>query len=260
MKDIKSCLEKIERTETAVENIGKFLKTKKGQQFVSKLHTASIRELRDRYKAPRFLRIFDDDRKNKNLILAAINKYNISIPKYTPITTTKVTITKTSIRLTKKELREIDAQRPRRTGRAALMHSYEEHKMAKFIAVHPIPTETDLKQDLFPEELKKAHDELLEKHREYVRKFIVSTYYKLPIIGRYKIADGVFVNRPIMEIKDICMGGHNINGIPKTHPLLKKVQKIVDECYSKDNSLVCIIIRGHSKQGRIMIPTKYNAR
>jgi hypothetical protein len=178
MKDIKSALNKINKQEKTIEKIGVFLKTKRGQQFVSKLHTQPFVQLCVMYEAPKFLQLYKNSTKNKNLVLAAINKYNISIPVYTNNNVYTNTWIKTTVRLTKKELREIDARRPKKLGFAARMHAYEEHKLKRFEHKY-IPTEKDLQQDLFSEELKTQIKTQLYIHREYVRNFLSRAYYNV---------------------------------------------------------------------------------
>ena len=172
--DIKSALNNIQKEEETIKKIGKFLKTKKGTLFVSKLYTAPLKELCDRYEAPKYLRLYKNDRKDKNLIKAAITKYNITIPGYKPVITGTATIVKLPVRLTKKEIREIEAKRPKKMGRAALMHALEEHKMKKFENSHKLP-----EQDLFAEEFKAQIKTQLYIHREYVRNFISRAYYNV---------------------------------------------------------------------------------
>lgn len=179
MKDIKSLLNKLDVEEKTLEKIGVFLKTKRGQMFVSKLHNMSLKELCQRYDAPKFIRLYNNDIKNKNLILAAIKKFNVNIPVYKPIKQYVPKRMKHSVFLTKEEIRKIDARRPSiKMGFAARMHAIEEYKMNKFIAKHPAPTERELAEDLFPEELKAGYENMLYIHREYVRNSLCKKYAK----------------------------------------------------------------------------------
>lgn len=177
MKDIKSLLNKIEVEEKTVEKIGTFLKTKKGQTVVSKLYIMSLKELCDRYDAPKFLRLYKNDRKDKNLIKAAIKKYKVNIPVYKPLIQEKTIRVKCPVRLTRKELREIDARRPKKLGFAARMHAYEEHKLKKF--ENNLPTKEAVKQDIFSKELEAQINTQLYIRREYIRNFLSRVYYKV---------------------------------------------------------------------------------
>lgn len=178
MKDIKTLLHNIEVQEKTVEKIGIFLKTKRGQTFVNKLHTMSLKELCDRYDAPKFLRLYkNSDRKNKNLIKAAIKEYQVNIPVYKPLIQEKTIRVKYPIRLTRKELREIDARRPKKLGFAARMHAYEEHKLKKF--ENNLPTKEAVKQDIFSKELEAQINTQLYIRREYIRNFLSRVYYKV---------------------------------------------------------------------------------
>lgn len=181
MKDIKSLLNKLEVEEKTIEKIAIFLKTKKGQQFVSKLHTMPLKDLCSRYQAPKYIMLYNNSTKNINLIKAAIKQYGVSIPIYKTIKLETPMRVKCPVRLTKKELREIDARHPKKKmGFAALMHAYEEYAMNKFIAKHPAPTERELAEDLFPEELKAGYNNMLYIRREYVRNLLCKKYAKTP--------------------------------------------------------------------------------
>lgn len=177
MKDIKSLLHKIDIEEKTIEKIGIFLKTKRGKKFVSKLYSMPLRDLCRTYQAPKFVRLYKADWKNTNLIKAAIKKYNVSIPEYSPPEICVPERIKVPVFLTKKEMHEIDARRPKKLGFAARMHAYEEQKMAKFKAKY-IPTEDAVNQDIFAEELKSQIKTQLYIHREYVRNFLSRAYYQ----------------------------------------------------------------------------------
>ena len=177
MKDIKSALNIIQKEEDAIVKIGAFLKTKRGIILVSKLHTAPLRELCDNYHLPKFLRLYKNDKKDKNLIKHAIEKYNIVVPEYKPVIVKPTTKVKVSVCLTKEEMRKINAKRPEKMGRAALMHALEEHKMKKFENSHKLPTVTELERDLFSREFKAQIKTQLYIHREYVRNFLSRAYY-----------------------------------------------------------------------------------
>jgi len=181
MKDIKSILNKLELEEKNIEKIGIFLKTKRGQQFVSNIHTASLSELCKRFGAPKFIRFYKNDRKDKNIIFAAIKKYNVNIPTYKPINLEPPVRVKCKIRLTKEELHKINSRHPTgKLGFAERMHAYEEHMMNKFIAKHPAPTEKELAEDLFPEELKAGYENMLYIRREHVRNILSERYCNTP--------------------------------------------------------------------------------
>lgn len=177
---IKDKLNKIEFVENTVEKIGKFIRTKRGISFVNALHTAPFRELCRRFNAPKFMLSFDSDTVNLNLVEAAVNKQGTIIHRKTrkPVSE-PINSIKTDIRLTNEELKKYNkANHPRKMGFAALMHAYEEHKMAKFEKKHPAPTERELAEDLFPEELKAGWRTMMNIHREYVRNMLCKIYAK----------------------------------------------------------------------------------
>lgn len=252
MKDIKSLLHKIDVEEKNIEKIAVFLKTKRGHSFVSKLHTSSLKDLCKRYQAPHYIRMYKNDTKNMNIIQHVIKKNNIKVV-HTYTEPHKITITKYPVYLTKKELKQINSRRPKTTlGFAEQLHMLEEERMKAFLASNPAP---EFKEDLFPEDLENAYNNMVDTTRYKIRKQIVSARYKLSIVGRYKTSNG-FVNKPLTSVKDIDGGGHHINGISDKHPLIRLAKRIATKAYKDDNSLVCIIIKGHSKQGRIVIPRK----
>lgn len=177
---IKDKLNKIEKIEKIVEKISKFITTKRGIMFVKKLHTAPLEELCRRYNTPKFILCYNNSTKNYNLIKAAIKNAGLQLPteeKIMPLKALKCL--KTALCMTSKELKSYNkAHSPRKMGFAALMHAYEEHKMQKFEKKYPAPTEKELAEDLFPEELKRAWSTMMEIHREYVRTMLSNTYYK----------------------------------------------------------------------------------
>lgn len=178
MKTIKEALNKIQKEENTIEKIGKFLKTKRGQTFVTKLNTATIKELCDRYNAPKFLMLYKNNRKNINIIMAAIKKYNITIPTYnfTPGHTI-IKRTKTPVRLTTKEMKKMNAQQPKKMGFAALMHALEEHKINKFKSKCPwIFKDDSIRGDLFSDEMLAQKNTQLFLYREYTRNFLAKAY------------------------------------------------------------------------------------
>lgn len=184
--NIKYKLDRIEREEKIIEKIGKFLKTKRGQQFVNHMHRMPLKDLCKRYNA-QFMLIYDSNTKNLNIIKSSIQKYNIVQVSEKP----KIHIEAPPrmdypTRLTKPQMKEMQARlKPKKFGFAALMHAYEEHKMEKFKKKHPGPTERELAEDLFPEELVKGYERVLNIHREYVRNFLCRVYAKTEKRERY---------------------------------------------------------------------------
>ena len=178
------------------QKIKKFFTTKRGKTFVNKIHTASIKELCNRYKAPKCIQ---NAEKNKINIFNILYELNMADREYYKNGNYKYTIHKKphvnlfdgnkqekpkQTALTVEEHKAYNiAHSPRKMGFAALMHAYEEHKMKKFEKLHPAPTERELKEDLFPEELLRAWDTMMTIHREYVRNMLCDTYYNkgLPI-------------------------------------------------------------------------------
>lgn len=177
MKTIKEALNNIEIQEKTIEKIGAFLKTKRGQTFVTKLNTASLKELCKRYSAPKFIMLYGNDRKDKNLIKAAIKTYGITIPEYKPITIGFTKWTKTPVRLTAKEMKKMNAIHPKKMGFAALMHALEEHKVNKFRATCDwLFKDGSIRGDLFSDEMLAQQKTQLFLYREYTRNFLAKAY------------------------------------------------------------------------------------
>lgn len=177
MKDIKSALNDIKRCDDTFKKICKFIKTKRGLQFVSKLHSMPYYTLCKMYQVPACCREYNNSRKDKNMILSAIKEVNLTIPKVHTAEFEFVNPGKFPVYLTKKELRKINSHKPsKKMGFAERMHAYEEQKMKKFIAKHPAPTEEELAQDLFPKELIAGYNNMLYIRREYVRNFLCKVY------------------------------------------------------------------------------------
>lgn len=187
MKPIKDQLAHIEKIEKTVEKIGTFLKTKRGQIFVKKLHTAPLNDLASRYNVPKFILFFKDNTKNYNMINSAIKQYNVDvrIPLPSPPKEITIKIEKYKTHLTAKEMKEVNSRRPKKLGFAALMHAYEEHKMEKFMKKHPGPTLKDLKEDLFPGELEAGYKTKLWIHREHVRNMLCKIHANIIPKERY---------------------------------------------------------------------------
>ena len=263
-KSIKSKINKIELVEKTVEKIGKFLKTKRGTSFVSNLHTAPFRELCRRYNVPKFILLFNNDTRNLNLVKAAIKQYNIQLSTKAKIVRPEAPKQpKTAIKLTVKEHKAYNiAHSPRKMGFAALMHAYEEHKMQKFEKKHPAPTERELKEDLFPEELKRAYNTMMNIHREYVRDMLCNTYC-MSSIPASKRNLGSFYKLYIVYNKYEKEGDPYVVGYPFTdtkvwnqHTLIDEVKKklqIKANYYCTDSN--AIGLRVYNKYG---IPVAYS--
>jgi hypothetical protein len=261
--DIKSALKKIDFEEKTIEKIGIFLKTKRGQTFVSKLHTASFKELCERFQAPSFLRLYRSDMKNKNMVLAAIKKYNVSTPKSQIVQTEyEITRTKCPVFLTKDEIRKIDSRRPKKKmGFAELMHAYEESMMNRFIKKHPAPTERELAEDLFPEELKAGYDNMLYIHREYVRNFLCKAYcHTMPKESFYRIfkvlsitedpATGKKHSPVISEVEGDSMAYSHLDEKTPTEILHELVENLAKTVRNADKNVINVKI--YNKYGALI--------
>lgn len=195
MKAISELLNKIEKEEKIIEKMGKFLKTKRGRMFVMELSNRPLVDLCNKYKAPKFILYYKAIWKNKNLLMAAIKKYNIEIPEYKPIHIETIKTPKCRIYLKRKELAQMNAKYTKRLGFAALMHEREEHKVRMFEKRHPGPTEKELKEDLFPEELITQRATQMWLYREYTRNFLCKLYTTKNIREKYYRLFCVYENK-----------------------------------------------------------------
>ena len=178
MKSIKLVLNKLEMHEKAMEKIATFLKTKRGQQFVSKLHTGPLKELCTRYEAPKIIMFYKNDRKDKNVIKAVIKKYNIPIPSYKAAEMEPIKWINYPVRLTKKEMKKANARRPEKMGFEALVRAREEHKINRFKATcNWLIREENIQGDLFSDEMKAQLNTQLFLYREYTRNFMTKVYF-----------------------------------------------------------------------------------
>lgn len=103
-------------------------------------------------------------------------------------------------------------------GLALRMHLLEEHKMAKWDRKNPPPSETDLKQDLFPEELISGHRTARYVHLENVREFLAVKYCKgirkIPDLRVFEVYTNKF-NNTVCEVErredEYCLTGLDKN-------------------------------------------------
>ena len=260
-KSIKAQLDKIAFEEKIINKIGKFVTTKRGKQFVSMLHRMPLKDLCDRYKC-KFMLIYDSNTKNMNVIKASIQKYYIPDESPKVAAKEKPTIVKCKSYLNRDDLKEISARnKPKKFGFAALMHAYEEHKMDKFKNKNPGPTERDLIQDLFPEELKLTYNTQLWLYREYVRNFLCRKYAGQNIRERYyrlflvynnninnslyeKEGDPIIVGYPFAE----CTQYTNIE---KIKDILRQRAKMIAQ---RDKT--CIEVKLYNKYGKFLASVK----
>jgi hypothetical protein len=126
-----------------------------------------------------------------------------------------------------------------------------EHKLAKWERKNPAPGK------MFAEEVEKWK-QLRETAKERFRDFVVSTYDKLPLIGRFehkKDGMAMYQEKKIADLKDKNGDGHRVNEIKTTSKLVKKAQKITNKVHAKHTNLVCTNLKDHKRQrGRIILP------
>jgi hypothetical protein len=263
MKDIKSALNKIEKEEKTIEKIALFLKTKRGRGFVSKLYIQPFVQLCRIYNAPKFIQLYNNSTYNRNLVLAAIKKYNISIPSYTNTIAYTNTWSKTPVRLTKKEAKEMNARYPKKLGFAALMHAYEEHKVKRFEEKHPFLTETELSQDLFPEELIVQRKTQLYLYREYTRNFLCKVYSNSKIRENYYRVFLVYENKFNKKLYE-KEGDPFIIGYPfagcTEYTSLDRIKEILRKRAKLIKDAECVEVKVYNKYGTLLASARHNAQ
>lgn len=189
-KSITTILDISATREREIQKIKKFFTTKRGKVFVSKIHTASIKELCDRYDAPKCIRNIEKNKINLFSVLYTLNmadreyyrngRYKYTIRKEPQINLfggNKLEKTK-QIKLTIKERKIYNkAHSPRKMGFAALMHALEEHKVNKFRATCDwIFKDSSIRGDLFSDEMLAQQNTQLSLYREYTRNFLAKAY------------------------------------------------------------------------------------
>lgn len=240
-----------------------FVKTDKGKEFVSKLHTGKLKDIAMRYSCP-FVLFFKNDTKNYKLIQKACKDSGI-IVETTTIKSNVIDYTHVSIpkQLTKTEIKSIESHRPKsKMGHAERHHRLENHKMDKWDKHHPRPTEEQLKGDLFPSTLYEGWKALRSNHQERIHNQIVMKYYKdyVPIYGRITKIPFGYAEKIIGFVKDTKNEITKINdfmGDVETSPkqLVKRAQCILDEAIKNDNRITSArILSRCGNYGRILIP------
>ena len=261
-KSITARLNKLNKDDKLYKNLCKYITTKKGIKLVSMLHRMPIRTLCSRYDAPKKLLKHGSNTIIMNLINASIRETNVRIEEVPKITREAPVIIKHKTHLTREELRKMVAQnKPKRLGFAALMHALEEHKMDKFKVKNPGPTERELKEDLFPEELSLTYDTQLWIHREYVRNFLCRTYGNKDIRERYFRLFGVYTNKTNNKLYekegDPLVMGYPFAGMSNDTPedklkdVLYKRSRIVK---TKDKD--CMELKLYNKYGKFIASVK----
>lgn len=134
-----------------------------------------------------------------------------------------------------------------------------QHKLARWERKNPCPIKQDSQQeDLFKAQFMEPWQKARDQAEERFRDFVVSTYDKLLLTGRFKQKkDGLatFQEEKVAELKDINGDGHRVNEVPPTSKLVQKAQKVTNEVKAKRQNLVCTNLRDHKRQkGRIILP------
>lgn len=138
---------------------------------------------------------------------------------------------------------------------AAYMEAYSQYKLKQWDIHNPKPWRWEGTQlDLFEKQYHIPWIEAREKELERVRSFVASVYDKLTLIGRYKTAGGLYIEKPINRVKRTKMC-FNINEMSTNNNYLNNIQKIVNKNKKENSNLVCcILVDNLRKKGRIILP------
>jgi len=146
---------------------------------------------------------------------------------------------------------------PFKMNRVLYMERLVEHKQERWLRKNPPPIQQDDEQrDIFEREFLDPWRNARDAATEQFRNDVISTYHKLPLIGRFRVGENKYEEKPVAEIKDINNEGHIVNDLdPKTSQLLRKAQEITNKVHEKHANLVNAILGNHKKtHGRIILP------
>lgn len=255
MKTISQSLQRIDKIEKTIEKIGTFLKTKRGKKFVIEFNAGKpLDMLCVKYSTPGFIKMFDNNTRNVNMIKSAIKTYNIQVVQHIPVKYQNVENKKYQIYLTAEEMKKVNARMSKKLGFAARMHMLENYKVAKYEKKHPTKTEKELKEDLFPSEIIAQRKTQLWLYREYTRNFLCRVYAK------EKIRESFY--RVFLVYENISSPGtiYEVEGDPYVigYPMAGKTEKTSIETI-KDiirNRAKMIALRDHNIK-EIKVYNKY---
>ena len=112
---------------------------------------------------------------------------------------------------------------------AAYMEAYTQYKLKQWEVHNPEPWRWEGTQlDLFEKEYRIPWTESRERELERIRSFVASVYDKLTLIGRYKTVGGLYIEKPIKQIKR-NKTYFNINEAPINNDYFGHIQKIVNK-------------------------------
>ena len=125
----------------------------------------------------------------------------------------------------------------------------EEHKMDRWIRKHPRPTDTMLKQDLFPELLTAAWRRKESEARNYIRNLVKEKYDKssVPCTARVKNNDGTYKEEIVSWINDPHNNISRINNddYANNSLVLEGAKKLLT--YSMNKNVVCGYIQNRTR-------------
>lgn len=125
----------------------------------------------------------------------------------------------------------------------------EKHKMERWERKHPCPTDTMLKQDLFPEMLTAAWKNRESDARNYIRNLVKEKYDKssVPCIARVKNYDGTYKNEIVSWISDPHNNISRINNDDYANNSLVRTGAKDLLSYSMNKNVVCGYIQNRTQ-------------
>lgn len=146
---------------------------------------------------------------------------------------------------------------PVKMNRVQYMEKLVEHKLAKWERKNVCP------EAMFTEDVEKWKQER-EAMKERFRDFVISTYTKLPLMGRFEISEGKYTpdySIKVGELKDkhheLVGDIHPVQLDPNKSPLMKKAKQITNSIHAKHANLVAVNLLDHKhKKGCLILPDK----
>ena len=269
-----SSLAKIDKADKEVAKLTTFLKTTSGQKFVNNIHKERIDVLCKRYHLDYI--VYTNLTTTMNVVNSVVNKLGLKPennareaveklteqhhpqPKRLTLHTRRI-IKDGKIERIKSEISKLNIKidASRKLTHKELLNGYKAHKLDKWLVNNPEPVEQDAtgQLNIFYESNHTDWKKNLDGIKIKIEDQIIRKYNpNLTIIGRYKIGESKYIQKPINIIEDKENTARFINFLTEDKGIIKKAKEIVQEEKSKDNRLVCGYLRDHDNNaGRVIL-------
>ena len=273
-KTITDNLNKVKKSEKGVARLKAFLKTASGQKFVNNIHKERIDVLCKRYHLNYI--VYTNLTITMNVISSVLSKLGMKPennakkaveelteqhhpqPKRLTLHTRKIE-KDGRIEKIKSECSKLNIinDRNKKLTHKELLNGYKAHKLDKWLMTNPEPIEQDStgQLNIFYESNHTDWKKNLDGIKIKIEDQIIRKYNpNLTIIGRYKIGESKYIQKPINIIEDKENTARFINFLTEDKGIIKKAKEIVQEEKSKDNRLVCGYLRDHDNNaGRVIL-------